>query len=542
MSKKLTIDFIKKRFEKENYILLTKNYKNVRQKLEYICPRGHRYNISWASWNRGSRCLLCENDNKRRIAKNKKLIKYQAIKKEFEKEGYTLLSTSYVCKDSPLDYICPKNNKHKISWSNWRKGQRCPCCVVRTRTPYNFIKEAFESEGYKLLSTKYTHSKQKLNYICPKGHEHSITWSNWKSGQRCVYCAGNIKKNIDVIKNNVESNDYTVLSSLYFNARTPLHLLCPNGHDYYVTWDNWNSKENRCPRCTNNGTSKQEVELIDFIKSIYNKKIISRTKSIIPPLELDIVLPDIGLAIEYCGLYWHSELVRKDRKYHLNKLEQCNFKNYKLITIFEDEFLLKRDILESVLINKIGLNSNKHIYARKCIVKEISTAEARNFCECNHLQGYAGSSVKLGLFYDKELVYVMTFSKQSVAKGSKHRNNYWELSRFCSKINYSVVGGASKLLKYFEKHYFWIKIVSYADRRWSDGNVYYKLGFTFDKFTKPNCWYFKNHEINRVRKFVFCKDFDKYENVTEWKLKQKESYNRIWDCGNYKFVKSKTFK
>jgi len=218
----------------------------------------------------------------------------------------------------------------------------------------------------------------------------------------------------------------------------------------------------------------------------------------------------------------------------------CNKKGYRLITIFEDEFIHKKDIMESMLKNKLGIANNKVIYARKCKIGIIESRTARLFCESNHIQGYAGSKIKIGLFYKDKLVSVMTFSSPSIAKGARNKKlNVWELSRFCSKLNCRVIGGASKLFKYFERNYQWQQIFSYADRRWSDGNLYEKLGFDFDGYTVPNYWYFKSKNCIRTHRFVLRKKSDEPKDQTEWQIRQKEGWNRIWDCGNFRFVKYK---
>jgi len=127
----------------------------------------------------------------------------------------------------------------------------------------------------------------------------------------------------------------------------------------------------------------------------------------------------------------------------------------------------------------------------------------------------------------------MTFSKGNIAKGSKPKGDIWELNRFCSDYNYHIPGIASKLLTYFKRNYVWKEIFSYADRRWSTGNLYYKLGFTLDSTTRPNYWYVKG--LKRIHRFNLRKRPDEPKEIPEWVLRQSEGYVRVWDCGNYKF-------
>lgn len=196
-------------------------------------------------------------------------------------------------------------------------------------------------------------------------------------------------------------------------------------------------------------------------------------------------------------MHWHSELRGKDRKYHLNKTKWCQDKGIQLIHINENEFVNSRKIVISKLDSI--LNRNKRpIYARKCEVREIHSQTKSKFLKKYHLQGNDKASVKLGLFYKNRIVSVMTFCKRRVALGKKtSEEDEYELSRFCNNFNFYVIGGASKLLKYFERNYNPKKIKTYADKRWSTGDLYFKLGFTHIHDSKPNYWYF--HSLDRFR-------------------------------------------
>jgi hypothetical protein len=531
MSKKLTYDFVKKSFEEEGYKLLSEEYVNSSSKLEYECPIGHRCYITWNKWNGGRRCPYCSENSR----VHNRDIEY--IRKEFAKEGYTLLSTEYVSWNTKLEYICPNGHKYATSWDAWSsKGNRCAVCSKNAKPTIEEIKEAFKVEGYILLDDVYKNSITRMRYICPKGHYGYITWEYWKnnSTERCPICSGKCVHNIEYIRSEFNKEGYKLLTKKYKNGKQKLHYICPKGHKHCITWNNWQQGQ-RCYRCSFSGTSDGERELLDYLKSKLKCTVVERDRTIISPQELDIVIPEKKLAIEYCGLYWHSELAGKDRNYHLNKLKACEEKGYRLITIFEDEFLNKRRIVNGVLDNIMGLDSNI-VYARACLVKEITASQARNFCQLNHLQGYgSGAAVKLGAFYEGELLSVMTFSKPSISKGQRAaEDGVWELHRFCVENGVRVIGIASRLLKYFERNYDWNKIFSYADLRWFKGDLYEVIGFNYMNETKPNYWYFKKLERKHrfsLRKTVSDKRF------TEWQLRKSQGWNRIWDCGNKKFIK-----
>jgi len=462
----------------------------------------------------------------------------EKVRDLFEREHYKLLSTEYKSGRYKFEYVCDRGHKGEIRLDGWLFGRRCRKCYDdRQRLDLDFIRNEFKKEGYILLSDKHLNCRTRLKYICPLGHKGTIYWNNWKKGSRCRFCSyDKLKKNIDIIKGNLEIEGYSLLSSGYTNNKGKLELMCPNGHIYEVRWNDFSSGY-RCPSC-NSRTSKSEKEIYDFL--IKYMECEENSYKIIPPYELDIFIPSKDIAIEYCGLYWHSENKGKDKNYHLDKLNMCNEKGIKLVTIFEDEWIHKQKIVESRLKQILNCFNNEKIYARKCEIGEIDTKTKDIFLEGNHLQGKDNSSIKLGAIYNGELVSVMTFSQGNTAKGSKAAEGVWELNRFCSKINYRVVGIASKLFKYFIKNYNPKEIYSYSDRRWSIGNLYEVLGFEFIHHSKLNYWYIQQDK--RIHRFNFRKselskklyNFD--STLTEWQNMQDNGYNRIWDCGNTKWV------
>lgn len=287
--------------------------------------------------------------------------------------------------------------------------------------------------------------------------------------------------------------------------------------------------------------SKLENFIYNFLD---NKNILylKNNRSFLSNKEIDIFIPSYNIGIECNGIYWHSELRGKNRNYHLNKTKLAQVKNVKLIQIFENEIINQPKIVISRL--KSLLNLNKYsIYARKCKIQEIDNQFKNKFLNKYHIQGEDKSSIKLGLFYKNRLVAVMTFCKYRTALGRKNIKFEYELSRFCCIHNFNVVGGASKLLKYFERIYKPKKIISYADRRWSNGNLYFKLGFHYHHNSKPNYWYFKNNNLQlyhrfNFRKNILSKKLEKFDpNLTEWENMKNNGYNRIWDCGNMLFIK-----
>jgi hypothetical protein len=285
-----------------------------------------------------------------------------------------------------------------------------------------------------------------------------------------------------------------------------------------------------CDQCFLPATiSDGENAVANYLATFFTAKINRSDVTVIAPLELDILIKEVNLAIEYCGLYYHSVAMGRGRFYHQFKLKRCRENNLRLITIFEDEWLLKRPIVESMLRNACGTIQYK-INARQCTVRELDTNESSAFLNANHIQGRGRSNVKYGLFYKDELISVMTFSKSEVS----HRSTGWEINRFATKLNHTVRGGASRLFKQFIINHHPIEVTSYADLRWGDGKVYGSLGFVWVGDSVPNYWYTKG--LKRYHRYALRKTSADPVDQTEQALRQAEGWNIIYDCGHAKWV------
>ena len=301
----------------------------------------------------------------------------------------------------------------------------------------------------------------------------------------------------------------------------------------------YDSLGNPCTKCNPIGSSKVthlENFIRDFLDSSGLKYLEGDRKSLKTGKEIDFFLPELMIGIETNGLYWHSDIF-KEPSYHYDKMMSAKNQDIKLINIFEDEINLKPELVKGRLMSILGINSEK-IHARKCEIRDVGKEEASDFLLNNHMQGSCGASVKLGLYFNDDLISIMTFGNLRKNMGSKKKEGHWELIRFCNKVGYSVPGGGSRLLKKFIEKHNPKKIISYCDMRWSDGSFYKKIGFVFDGESKPNYWYFKNSR-GRENRFNYRKDilvkegFDK--NKTEHDIMLERKLYRIYDCGSICF-------
>ena len=424
--------------------------------------------------------------------------------------------------------------------------------MSKKKSNNEFIREVqlIHHNRYDYSKVKYINNKSKVCIICP---DHGEFWqipSDHLNGKGCPQCAGNVRYNKDTFvekAKNIHNDRYDYSKVQYVNAHTKICIICTEHGEFWQTPNN-HLNGNGCPLCKNRKIgdvlrdtvegfiekSNELNEITDCLKVLLPQQ---RNREILRNREIDIYIPLLKLGIEYNGLHWHSERLGKDKNYHLDKLNKCNEQGIRLVQIFEDEWINRREICESKLKQICGLNTNPKIYGRKCEIREISKKdEVYEFLDKNHIQGRTGFTVGLGAYHEEKLVGVMTFKKE--------KEEYWDLNRFATDINYQCVGIGGKLFKYFTRNYPFIEIKSFADRRWTtdpDNNLYTKLGFKFDSYVPPTYWYYKDGKITRHHKFGFRKQILHKRYSLPLDLKESEmtetlGYTRIWDCGLIKYV------
>jgi transposase len=280
--------------------------------------------------------------------------------------------------------------------------------------------------------------------------------------------------------------------------------------------------------------SNAEISLYNYLTSIFvDDEWIHSDKSIIGPYELDIVNVSKKLAIEYCGLYWHSELSSgKKQNYHRDKYRKCKEKGYRLITIFDTDDI---DKVKSLLLKLLG--STKKIGARKTSIVKLQSKDAMKFHKKHHLHSAVGGSHHYGLVYNDELVMVSSFGK------NRYSDKYqYECSRITSHSNYTVVGGVSKLIKYFIDTDMPSSIITFSDLRFGEGTVYLNCNFERLEDAGPNYWYSKKYTPTLYSRVKFQKHklkdiLEVYDPLkTEFENMADNDWDRIWDCGNAKYI------
>lgn len=312
-----------------------------------------------------------------------------------------------------------------------------------------------------------------------------------------------------------------------------IYLYCSNNKDHIIEtmpsgiYKNQERTDFICRRCS---SSSSEKELQNFIESL-GFVVESNKRDIIPPLELDIYIPELNFAIEFNGIYWHSDKF-KDKNYHFQKMSLCKEKGITLFQIWEDDWNGKKDIIKKMLKHKLDVSEEPTVYARNTYFSKISSDEAKQFLDENHIQGYSHASKNFCL-KDKEDNIV------SVMSTSLHKRELF-IDRYATSLN--VPGGFSKLLKHTIAYYddSIDKVSTFSDNMISEGKLYENNDFYIDKLINPDYQYVylmkRHHKFNfRKKRFKEDKNLQYQPELTEKELVALNGIGVIWDAGKIKW-------
>ena len=539
------VDKIKEKHQSKKYDYSLVEYKNSRTPIKIICPVHGVFEKTPYNMTRSHGCNKCYENNKT----TKALTTEEFIKRARDAHGdkYDYSLTVYTTIIEKVKIICPVHGEYEQNARSHLEGKHCKKCSLvtyrekRTHTTEKFIERAKGVHGdrYDYSLVEYKDQNVKVKIICPVHGEFKQLPNNhlnYGCGDCPSISTGVLSKRSNSFierATTLHDGKYDYSKVDYQHMHTKVKIICPV-HGVFEQRPTCHIAKypNGCPKCTG-GKSKAEETLRKYIEHRYGGVVISNDRQIIKPYEIDIVLPELKIAIEYCGLYWHSNKF-KDSTYHLKKLEACNKAGYRLITIFEDEWAHHETIVKHKLLCILNAPTGLRTYARKCKIDTITSNDVyTKFLNNNHVQGEVNASVKLGLYHEGILVAVMGLRNTC--------NSVYDLNSFAS--SYNVVGGFSKLLSYFKRNYDWSEIYTFADRRWSEGDLYLKTGFEHVHNTQPNYFYIKKdiresrHKYMKHKLKTLLSSFD--SSLSETQNMENAGINRIYDCGNMKFVMKK---
>lgn len=449
-----------------------------------------------------------------------------------------------------IQWTCP-TCKH--SWfqviNRFVKNPGCSACT-KERQPSNSLKENFP-----LLEKEFDPLNQKAIEDLTAGSAYKASWTcskcshKWVApvfartkGSGCPACAikkrkfnvqKSLKQSAPYLEEEWADTNIKSMEEFSYGSGFRADWVCSDGHKWSARISDRVGAGKGCPKCVNK-ISKAEEDIFDYFKK-YEIEIIRATRKIIPPLEIDLFFPEQNLAVEFNGLYWHSEARKSDRNYHYNKFLKCQENGIQLLQIWEDDWNRNPELILDLISYKLNLKTLTKVSARKTEVRTVqSVSLVRDFLEKYHIQGFASGSQYLGLFLGEELVSVAVFTE------TKKGNKIYNLIRFASK--YSVVGGFTKLISYFSKTFLVEEIFTFSDNTISIGALYSSNGFVAVKTLPPDYMYVvrgrREHKFKyRLRKFKTDPNLIWIEGKTEKELAILNNLPRIWDAGKIKWVK-----
>lgn len=419
-------------------------------------------------------------------------------------------------------------------------GQGCPECALEEQSRRQYLdQDDFLVRARAVHGTKYDYSRaiytgcmDSVVIGCPEHGDFKQAPTNHWSGQGCRECY-NQRHSAHLTKDTAQfitsatarhGDQYDYSQVQYVGSKLPVLITCSNGHEFKQK-PNDHLDGHGCSVCTGTGASQPEVEIQAYLESLGKSVTAGCRASLGDRKEVDLLVEN--LAIEYDGLYWHSEAYRGP-DYHIGKTRQAAAHGLQMVHIFEDEWLEKSEIVKARLAAKLGVGPRTS--ARKLHLVEVTWLQARAFYNAHHLQGAGVSGTSFGLMQGEDLVACITLAR---------RRGVMEILRYATLG--TVVGGFGRLFQAFLRSRPDVdQVVSYADLRWGTGQVYATQGFVRGADTPPGYFWvkkLKRYSREKFQKHKLAKllpDFDPAE--SEVKNMHRHGYSRIYDCGHAKWV------
>lgn len=544
-------DFIKKAREVHgNKFDYSKSvYKTNKFPITIICPEHGEFETTPVVHLKGFNCPHCRyggNSEERGlqfIAKAKQV--------HFDR-NYDYSLVDYKNNTTKVKIICPEHGEFEQNPGNHLNGQKCPVCAKQEGD----LKQRFDIEElikklniihnnkYQYQIEGYLNIFSKIRIICPEHGEFEQAVGNHLNGQGCRKCGINntklTKEQFIQQSKKIHGDKYDYSKVEFENTKSKIVIGCPKHGDFEQQLSSHTVLKAGCPKCATT-CSKFEQWVSEVIELASGEKPVKYKMQ--DKKQIDVLYKNVGF--EANGLFYHTEKNfyggdGKNRNYHLNKTLQAAREGIKLYHIFEDEYYKKEEIVKHKILNACGLNDGIKANARDCQINYLDFNTSQQFLNKFHIQGADIVSIRFGAYIGDELVGVMTFKDK--------KDGIYELNRYATNYNYHVRGLASKILQHFIKIYKPSKITTFADIRWTpdgESNLYTKLGFKLVKKLPPTHHYYNKElgakRFNRIQfqKHKLLKKFQRDDRISsemsESKIMELLGYDRIWDCGNWKY-------
>jgi len=416
-------------------------------------------------------------------------------------ERYDYSEARYVRAHEKVTIGCPEHGPFQQTPAKHMSGRGCPECarlarIAALQKRARVCADQFHERAQRvhptldLSSAVYTAAHERVTVHCPEHGEFSIRAYALLNGQGCAAChrerlarGGYRQLNTDEFLERAAQQHgarYNYEGVDYAHGKCPVEIRCPT-HGSFMQRPNDHLSGHGCPRCAAVGPSAEEDLLFKRVREIVGPAtVIERNvRNVIAPQELDIYIPSMRLALEFNGSYWHND-TRRAREYHQQKKLSCIQAGVDLIHVYDFLWRSRSEQILDLIRSRTG--QVRRVFARRCCVARITREQADLFCEQNHIQGSAASSVQLGIFQDTQLVGCFTAGRPRFTQTAR-----WEIIRICFARGVQVVGGAGRMLKHFTRRHCQPGdlVLSYAQLDWSNGGLYRALGFTHSHNTVP---------------------------------------------------------
>lgn len=530
-----------------------------RKKVWWIDEYGHEWEASILSRASGGRgCPVCSG-HKLVKGVNDLQSKYPELAQEWDladnpKKSFEM----YAGGRARGFWICSNNHLYNAQISKRIQGRNCPFCsgnkVLAGFNDLSTTHPGLSSQWHPTKNGTLTPAEvsagsvRKVYWVCSSNSSHvwDATIASRANGNKCPVCS-----NYKVVKglNNFHVTHPDLAKELHPTLNESLDFSqITSGSGKRVFWmctkqHVWNTRlveriyyKTSCPECqAKTFVSQAETDIANYLKDL-GLAVEQSNRKLLKGKELDIYIPEKKFAVEFNGLFWHSEGAGKGKSYHHDKWLQCKLLDVQLVQVWEDEWVRNPEQVKQMLAHKLGFSSQKRVYARSTQVCLVDTGIAKAFLEKNHIQGFASGSYYLALTEknDDTVLALLVLRKES------GEDNVLNIIRYATAAN--VVGGFTKLLKHAEKVYSPESFITFADHCVSDGGLYESNGFVADKILSPDYMYVvkgeRKHKFGyRLKRFQNDPELLWEPNLTERELAALNGLERIWDAGKTRYRK-----
>jgi G:T-mismatch repair DNA endonuclease (very short patch repair protein) len=301
-----------------------------------------------------------------------------------------------------------------------------------------------------------------------------------------------------------------------------------------------------------------ETEFCDFVENLVGTSVtvVRNDRTILGGKELDIVIPELRIAFEFNGCYWHHEgRVGKDA--HASKQALAAEQGYRLFFVWDDQWTRHREAVSRMVASRLGLLrkylesqglSRVRAYARDLSFGELDGHAAAEFMDMFHIQGHVSATRHFALFDGDVPLAVISVRKGSTCGRLRRNDGDWDIQRYATACQ--VPGGFSKLMAGAERRLLsdgedlrrWI---SFSANEVSDGSLYRICGFSLDAELPADYmyagaltgWQRVAKERFQLRRFRDDASLRWSDGWTETMAASENGLFRCWDCGKKRWAK-----